>query len=195
MLYSDLTRNSGNPERDLNVMQVSEREQWRLAMSKTIKNRVKERVSSLLDPDATPHQIAMSFAVGTFIEILPAFGLKTLISVGVLSAFRSMNRLALLAAIALWNSFLIAPIYGMSYALGIKFLKAPGCGSAFNPLQAPPDCLLKIFLPSTLVVGLAIAIVTYAVLRLLISVRLRRAGTLIYLRTQFPEPMEARLSN
>lgn len=165
-------------------------------MPKKLLSALKERWYDMIDSDASPHQIALSFAVGTFIELLPAFGLKTMISLGVLTAFRSLNRLALLAAIALWNSFLLAPIYGVSYSLGIKYLKAPDCGAFSNPLQAPSECLTSIFLPSVVVASIVIASLTYIVLWLAMTWRRnRRLAESASRQIQCLEPAEVLMNN
>ncbi len=134
-----------------------------------LRDKLVSSLNRLLKAEATPHEIALGFAIGTFTELLPAFGIKTLLSLGAAATIKSVNRVALFAALAIWNSLFVIPIYGLSFALGTRLFQLPGCAGVLDPFDASLDCFIRIFLPSTILVGMAIACTTYLLLRILLA--------------------------
>lgn len=64
------------------------------------------------------HSVAMGFAVGSFVAILPTPGISFLIGIGIIAIFKTLNKYALFLAMLVWNIWTLAPIYWASYEIG-----------------------------------------------------------------------------
>lgn len=72
----------------------------------------------------TPHLIGLSFAIGSFISILPTLGLGVFLALLVSFFYVDLNKLALLAPFLVFNFFTQTPLYFFSYRLGNWILGA-----------------------------------------------------------------------
>ena len=79
---------------------------------------LKQRWQDLTDAGASPQTIALSFAVGTFISVLPIPGIDLALIALLGSLFKQLNRTGMLAAVAVWNTFVVAPLYILSQKIG-----------------------------------------------------------------------------
>lgn len=79
---------------------------------------LKQRWQEMAQTNASPQKVALAFAVGTFISILPTPGLNLALVTLLASLFKQLNRPGLLAAVAIWNAFVVAPIYALSHKVG-----------------------------------------------------------------------------
>ena len=70
---------------------------------------------------ASPHSIAMGFALGTFVAVFPTFGLGLLIVLFIMIFYKTMNKIAAIAGLAFWNIFMMGPIFYLSPKIG-KFV-------------------------------------------------------------------------
>ncbi len=64
----------------------------------------------MLRAAATPHDIALGFACGTFWCVLPTPGLSVLLAFATAGLIR-MSRLSLVASVIVWNPLFVLPIY------------------------------------------------------------------------------------
>lgn len=64
----------------------------------------------MLRAAATPHDIALGFACGTFWCVLPTPGLSILLAFATAGLIR-MSRLSLVASVFVWNPLFVLPIY------------------------------------------------------------------------------------
>ncbi|MBA3901656.1 MAG: DUF2062 domain-containing protein [Bacteroidetes bacterium] len=64
------------------------------------------------------HSIAFSFALGTFIAILPTPGFGVFIALLIAYFYKKLNNISILASFAFWNPLLLAPVYILSYKIG-----------------------------------------------------------------------------
>lgn len=78
----------------------------------------KQQWQEMVQTNASPKHIALAFAVGTFISVLPTPGLNLVLATLLASLFKQLNRAGLLAAIAVWNAVVVAPIYALSHKVG-----------------------------------------------------------------------------
>jgi uncharacterized protein (DUF2062 family) len=84
---------------------------------KKFKKKFKNTVSKLVHTNISGHEIALGFALGTFISItIPVVGFW----VGVLASlvYKKINKLSLFGSIIFWNPFFLTPIYLLSYKIG-----------------------------------------------------------------------------
>ena len=139
--------------------------QWTKRKIQAKYNKVRENTQNYLQEvvkeEKNPHEIGLGFAIGTFIGILPTPGVSVLL--GLLAAFiwKRLNKLAILAGIAVFNPVVNAPIIYFSHRLG-GFLIPP----VFPP-DTPYGYLVKILhtsariLAGTIIVGALISIASY----------------------------------
>ncbi|MBA2584380.1 MAG: DUF2062 domain-containing protein [Bacteroidetes bacterium] len=62
--------------------------------------------------------VAFSFAMGTFIAILPTPGFGIFLALLLAYFFKQLNSLSIVVSFAVWNPLLLAPVYLLSYKLG-----------------------------------------------------------------------------
>jgi len=65
-----------------------------------------------------PHEIALGFALGTFIALLPTFGFSVLLGLLLIFLFPNTNRPAVFLSLAVWNPIVQIPIYAASFYVG-----------------------------------------------------------------------------
>jgi uncharacterized protein len=145
------------------------------------------RLRALLHLDDPPRRIAAALAVGVFISCTPFWGLQTLLSIAVASAFR-LNRAAAITGTWLNLPWFAPFVYGAAIKIGGLVVPDPG-----GMREAWLDFLLEhprslswrdalgllqeVSLPllvGTTLVGLVAAVATYVVAVILISTRRRR---------------------
>ncbi len=111
--------------------------------------KLQQRLSALFNTNAPAKALATSFAIGTLISVLPTPGLNFLLAAFLLARFKQLNKAALLAAIGVWNGFVVAPLYAISYQIG---------GVLFG---GSADQLIKGFLVGNLMIAVGITAVSY----------------------------------
>ncbi|MBA3064624.1 DUF2062 domain-containing protein, partial [Candidatus Woesearchaeota archaeon] len=72
-------------------------------MTKKIIKKIKEHLSEIIRIKTSPHSIALGFAIGTFIAILPTLGFTYLIAIIVMLVYAKESKIALFGALLLWN--------------------------------------------------------------------------------------------
>lgn len=100
--------------------------------------RVRRAVRASLTEDYTPHQVASSFAVGTFICMLPTLGVGLALFFVLSFVFRWMNKLALFASAAIFNPLLKTGVWVISLAIGFLVL-GPVDGFAIGDVPTLQD--------------------------------------------------------
>jgi uncharacterized protein len=70
----------------------------------------------------SPHTIALGFGLGTFLSILPTPGFSVMLGVLTILFYKNISKYALFGAMALFNPLVLAPIYVLSYKLGLLIL-------------------------------------------------------------------------
>ena len=83
-----------------------------------IPERARKYIKDVLHARTTPHSIALGFAIGTLINILPVWGLNLLLGLLVVLAFSQVSKLALFAALLFWNPLTLLPVYYASHWIG-----------------------------------------------------------------------------
>lgn len=115
----------------------------------------------------SPHKIAASFAVGTFIGISPLFGIHTLIGILFCYGLR-LNMVATMTGVYITNPWTMIPIYTFTTwvgtkVMGVEFLKSDFSishltwGNVFSELQ---HLIKPFFLGSFLIAGI-VAVLLY----------------------------------
>jgi len=87
-------------------------------MKKWLLKKTEQYIERVIEIKHSPGAIAAGFAIGTFIGILPTPGLNILIGFLVMLLVPRISKIALFAAIIIWNPFVAAPTYWLSYKIG-----------------------------------------------------------------------------
>ena len=81
--------------------------------------KIKNHFLEVLRIKTTPHEIALGFAIGTFIEILPSFfGLDFLIAFLIILIYPRISKISLFSAIIILNAIILTPIHLLNYYIG-----------------------------------------------------------------------------
>lgn len=75
-------------------------------------------VADVLHTDGSAKRVALSFAIGTFIALLPTFGIGVFVGLLFLLLFPYLHKPALLSAFVVWNPFVQIPLYSLGIAIG-----------------------------------------------------------------------------
>ena len=79
----------------------------------------------LIHNESSPASVALGFALGTFIAILPTPGFGLFVGLAFTFLFKSINRVSLIVSMTLWNPLVLVPLYYASYLLGSFLLSKP----------------------------------------------------------------------
>ena len=85
------------------------------------KTKIKKRYRNIPRPKEDEHYLALGFAIGTGIAILPTPGLGVVLGVIIALIWKKINKLALFGAMAIFNPFTIVLLYELSFKLGDIF--------------------------------------------------------------------------
>ncbi len=100
-----------------------------------LKERGKLYLHELMSNPHSEHSVGLGFAIGTFINIIPTFGISILIALLIMLLFKKVNKISLVAALAFWNPLTLAPVYVASYQTGkVLFDFVPLLGRALEIL-------------------------------------------------------------
>ncbi len=95
---------------------------WTKRKIKSKYEKVKKDVSNYLEQvikeEKTPHDIALGFAVGAFIGILPTPGISVALALLAIFIWKRLNKVAIFAGIAVFNPFVNIPIIYYAHLLG-----------------------------------------------------------------------------
>lgn len=130
-------------------------------------DRVREGVVRALAGDHTPQQIAASFAFAALYTALPTAGTAWVLFVALAALTDRVSRVALLAALVVFNPVVKWGIYAVSYPLGAVVLGGvPGVGPDTVPSSIAWDAAEAVLIRQLFgnaVIALALAVVGYAV--------------------------------
>ena len=85
---------------------------------KKFKKAIKRHFLEVAKIKTSANSIAVGFALGTFISILPTPGLNILIGVLLIAIFEKINKFTLFSSILFWNTLTLTPFYILSYKIG-----------------------------------------------------------------------------
>lgn len=124
---------------------------------------MKAKGKALLQAETSAHNQALGFAVGTFISLLPTPGFNFALAFLLASWFRQIHRATLIASLAVWNLFVTAPFFALSYRLGSYLFPAPATASAATQWQREVISFMQGFLLGNLIVAVLVTAVSYTV--------------------------------
>lgn len=84
--------------------------------------RVRGELHASLTEETTPHRVAASFALGTFVTMLPTLGTGLLVFLVLVAVSDRVNKVALFASVLVFNPVVKWGVYALSIALGFALL-------------------------------------------------------------------------
>ncbi len=82
------------------------------------KEKLKEHFRGVLETKKSPHSVAIGFAIGTFIAIMPTPFINVFIGLLILLIFKKVSKISMFLAFLVWNPFVKVPLYLVNFKLG-----------------------------------------------------------------------------
>jgi uncharacterized protein (DUF2062 family) len=134
--------------------------------------RIREELRNAITEDHTPREIAGSFAVGTFITMLPTLGTGFLLFLVIVAVTNRVSKLALFASVLVFNPVVKWGVYVASFALGALLLgPVESASRTAVSLNAGPDILVRLVVGNLILAILATVGSYAAVYRLVVRYR------------------------
>ncbi|MCA9497503.1 MAG: DUF2062 domain-containing protein, partial [Nanoarchaeota archaeon] len=81
--------------------------------------KLKNHFLEILKLKTSPHEIALGFAIGTFIEILPTFfGIDYMLALIIILIYPKISKISLFGALLILNFIILTPIHLLNYYIG-----------------------------------------------------------------------------
>ncbi|MFH1053581.1 MAG: DUF2062 domain-containing protein [Candidatus Woesearchaeota archaeon] len=126
-------------------------------------NKVKDHFHNVLSIKTTPKEIALGFAIGTFISIIPTPGFNIIIGLIIVLIFERISKLALFGAMVIWNPLTLIPIYLLSFKIGnLIFGSLPVVEFQLSMLNQILFYSRR-FLVGNLIVAIGVSIISYVI--------------------------------
>ena len=142
--------------------------------------RIRTELRRAFSENHTPRETAGSFAVGTFITMLPTLGIGLLAFLALAYLFDSVSKIALFASVLVFNPLVKWGVYVSSFALGI-FLLGPveGVTTADASLSAGPPIVVRLLVGNLILAVIATALSYVLVYRLAVRYHTTEIGDAI----------------
>lgn len=127
------------------------------------RKRVRREIRATIAEKDSPRTLATSFAVGLFITALPTLGTGLLVMAALVYLFEGLNKIALLASVAVLNPVVKGGVYVASFGLGTRILGPVPIGPEGLSLFAGPDIVLRLIVGNS-VLALVFAAVGYVLM-------------------------------
>ena len=133
---------------------------------KRFSKKVKEHFREVLEIKTSTHSIALGFAIGTFISMLPTPGFNILLGFLIILIFKRINKFSLFGSLVLWNPLTLFPFYFLMYKLGnLMFSSAPVI--RFNiVIMDQIYNFSRRFLIANIIIAIIMSIISYFVVRM-----------------------------
>lgn len=138
------------------------------ATSRSLRDRlaaVKGEITRATHDEHTPRAIAGSFAIGTFIAMMPTLGTGLVLFVPLVYFVAWVSKIALLASVIIFNPVVKWGVYAGSFALGTAILgPVEGVTLAEVSLSAGPDIVLRL-LVGNIILAMVAALGSYVLVK------------------------------
>ncbi len=134
-------------------------------------DRIRSEIYSSFTEESTPRQVAGSFAIGTFITMMPTLGAGVLVFFVLIYLFDWINKIALFASVLVFNPVVKWGVYAASFALGFALLgPVEGFGVGDVPsLGEGNDIIIRLLVGNTLLAIIATILAYIFSYRLLVA--------------------------
>lgn len=157
-------------------------------------DRVRVALHDSFTEDHTPREIAGSFALGTFITMLPTWGVGVLVFFVLARVFDWINKISLFASVAVFNPVVKWGVYASSFALGF-FLLGPVDGFGVGDVPSTGDgsaIFVRLLVGNTILAVVATLVAYLVVHRLVVAYNRREMPVVEETVEQFVEELEER---
>ncbi|WP_049927832.1 DUF2062 domain-containing protein [Halopiger goleimassiliensis] len=126
-------------------------------------DRIRAELREAFTEERTPRELAGSFALGTFITMLPTLGVGLVLFVVILHVTTWVSKLALFATLVVFNPVVKWGVYAGSLGLGVVLLgPVEGVSTGGFSLDAGSEILLRL-LVGNLILTVIVTILSYVV--------------------------------
>jgi uncharacterized protein (DUF2062 family) len=126
-------------------------------------DRIRAELHSAFTEDHTPRETAGSFALGTFITMLPTLGTGLLLFVAIVYVADWVSKIALFASVLVFNPVVKWGVYIGSFTLGVVLLgPVDGVSTANVSISGGPEILVRLLLGNLILAVLA-TVVSYVI--------------------------------
>lgn len=146
------------------------------ALRRTV-GRAKQLLRQAFAQQHSTERVARSFGLGLFVAMLPTVGTGPTVLFGLSTVLDRLNRLALVAAVAVCNPVVKPAVYVVSLAVGFLALgPVEGVALSSVSLGATPDVLVRL-LVGNVILATIVAIPGYLLAHRTVDHYRRRNGT------------------
>ncbi|MBU1854940.1 MAG: DUF2062 domain-containing protein [Nanoarchaeota archaeon] len=126
---------------------------------------LREHFRKVISIKKSPHSIALGFAIGTLIAMLPTFGFGPLFAAILMLIFTKLNKFSLFGSFIIWNPIMMMPFYYLNFKLGNLILgSAPAVKFEFSIMNAVHFLSLR-FVLGSIIISTTMVIVCYFIVR------------------------------
>ncbi len=119
-------------------------------------DRIRGELHDAFTEDYTPAETARSFALGTFITMLPTLGTGLLVFVVLATFFERVSKIALLASVVVFNPAVKWGVYAASFTLGVLLLgPLEGVSMTDVSFRAGPEIVLRLLVGNIILAVIA----------------------------------------
>ncbi len=137
-------------------------------------NKIKKLYADLINTQASPESLALGFAIGTLIAILPTPGFGIFVALFVSFLYKKINRLGIIVAFSIWNPVVLIPVYWLCYILGdMMFTPNPDIRFAYELLNEVYHYSGK-FMIGNLLIAVSVSLTSYYLVYQLLYLRNHR---------------------
>lgn len=132
-----------------------------MAIVAKFRQRLYRFLVSLSSPHISSKRLALGFALGTFIAILPTPGFGILLGIFIVFIFKKINKISMLFSFAVWNPLILTPIYLLSYRIGRWLFDPPVDGNIEVGFFSNAIVYLKTYLFGNSLLAIILSIASY----------------------------------
>lgn len=141
---------------------------------RTLKKKARAYLREIKNRKTSEHAIALGFAVGTFIGIIPTPGFGVFLGFASILLIKNMNKVSVFFGLAFWNYLTLTPIYLLSFKIGnLLFDEAPVVRYKFQILNQLYSFSRR-FLVGNFILAVVISIACYFLVKALVRTYRRR---------------------
>ena len=139
-------------------------------------DKIKKHFRDVWEIKTSSHSIALGFAIGTLIAVLPTPGFGVLLGLFLVLIFKRINKFSLIVAFVFWNPFVLLPFYYLSYKIGnILFGSLPVIKYDVVILDQIYNFSRR-FLVGNLLIAIFLSITSYFLIRFIVKVFRKKHG-------------------
>ena len=129
------------------------------ARVRAISARLRREIRDALIEKHTPRQVAASFALGTFITMLPTLGTGLILFFVIVALTDRVSKIALFASVVVFNPVIKWGVYALSFTIGVAILgPVDGVSTSAVSMGAGPEIVVRLLVGNLLLAAIATVI-------------------------------------